>query len=743
MEMTTADRTAGPVVRRPAPPGPVAALGDSAVIARALGNGFLQRTATLEEDDCGCGCGGGGGCGGEVGRMVQPKLDVGAADGADEREADVIADQVLGMAGVTGRPGRTSAALAGLPAIQRAPATAGGSAGSVDAPLPSGSGRPLAPPTLAFMEPRFGQDFTGVRVHTGPDTDSFAAGIRARAFTHGHDIYLRQGESEQNHRLLAHELTHVVQQRGGAAATVQRAISPELDEIDDLLSYGLLDWAVTDAEALRALAILKTLPRFQQAAFFADVKYSARLRDNLPGAQIPELDALAAQVSALEPPAATLAAINDRLSYGLFDWAITDRDAVESLEMLKKLHGAQLATALATINYDRLLDNLPDARKQELRGLHDVALGSGGTRQTEEAEHPGTRIASITFQSDHGLLKDNTADWTRSGGLYGEPEWSAAGGKAVSRPISQTKNTNVQVEVGLDVLPENAPTAPVRLAGRSSEAALTFDFAGSLDGGRDRRLALTSAGKLPDTIRGLEDKEIVWTIDWRGWNHEIARTRHTVFVTADTPSPAAEITDKRMRKAIEIGSTVVGIVGGIDPHPMVREIMRNWGTYNLQVQYANEWELAGNIAQGAQCIDIVRFVQSVLRMVGVPGTATAVVVWAQPGTPTVAVESLWPHGGLHTVPNHPAHPDWFVGLIDANGCPNAFEAALRFDYGGLLRYYPGGVPVDDIYSTPQDVLNIFQCYAWLTSIGPGEFNIEQIGATYPNGSCSLGRIRCH
>jgi len=224
------------------------------------------------------------------------------------------------------------------------------------------------------------------------------------------------------------------------------------------------------------------------------------------------------------------------------------------------------------------------------------------------------------------------------------------------------------------------------------------------------------------------------------------RTRHTVFVTADTPSPAAGITDKRMRKAIEICGTVVGIVGGIDPHPMVREIMRNWGTYNLQVQYANEWELAGDIAKGAQCIDIVRFVQSVLRMVGVPGTATAVVVWAQPGTPTVPEETLWQTNhsmGLHTVPNHPAHPDWFVGLVDANGCPNAFEAALRFDYGGLLRYYPGGVPVDDVYTTPQDVLNIFQCYAYLSQLGPGEFNIEEIRATYPNGSCSLGRIRCH
>ena len=50
-------------------------------------------------------------------------------------------------------------------------------------------------------------------------------GIRARAFTHRHDIYLRQGESEQDRRLMAHELTHVVQQRGGATATatLQRA----------------------------------------------------------------------------------------------------------------------------------------------------------------------------------------------------------------------------------------------------------------------------------------------------------------------------------------------------------------------------------------------------------------------------------------------------------------------------------------------------------------------------------------
>lgn len=734
MQTTTRERAhrcdPAPMRRQPVPAAFMAA--DPGLAARLrLGNYFLQRSADRGGPDvagCACGC---GGC--ALSRTVQPKLTVGASGAPDEQEADRVADRVAGMATAASDPGVD---------VQRVPATSSTGMAPIGAPLPTGAGRPLSPATRAFMEPRFGQDFTGVRLYTGPDADRFAAAIRARAFTHGHGIYLRLGESEQDHRLMAHELTHVVQQRGGTTATVQRAISPELDEIEDLLSYGLFDWAITDAEAERALAILKTLPRFQQAAFFADIKYATRLRENLPDARVPELDALAAGVASMEPPASTLAEINSRLSYGLFDWAITDKDAIESLEMLKKLSGRQLATALATINYGRLLDNLPDARKPELRELHDRALGHGGTRETEEQEHPGTNIRTITFRCDHGVMKDNTSDWTDSGAPYGEPEWYTVRDKVISHPISQTRDTNVLVELGLDVLPENAPSAPVRLSGRSSEPALNFDFAGTLDGGLNRRLTMTSTGKLPDTIRAVRNAQVAWTMEWRGWRHEIGRTEHGIFVTAAAPYSSADVTEKRMRKAVEITGSVAERIGGIDPHAMVREIMRFWGTYNLHVQYSNAWELADNIDTGAQCIDIVRFVQAVLRMVGVPGTATAVVVWALPGSPLVPVESLWPHGGLHTVANHPAHPAWFAGLMDINGCPNAFEAALRFDHGGVRRYYPGGVSMNRTYTTAQDVLYIFQCYAWLTQLGGGEFNIESIEATYPGGSCSPGRIRC-
>jgi Domain of unknown function (DUF4157) len=722
-----------PVRQRPAGPRPMGAVPDQGLAAtRGVGNEYLQRTADcgsgpdrIDEGGCPGGC---GGC--ALARAVQPKPIVGPADGPDEREADGVAERVTGDSPL---------------GIRRAP-TAGRTTGTAAPPLPSHIGQPLSDATLAFMQPRFGQDFGEVRLHAGPAIDRYATVIQARAFTYGHDIHLRSGESEQDHRLMAHELTHVVQQRGGTAATatatLQRAISPELDEIDDLLSYGLLDWAITDAEAERALAILKTLPRFQQAAFFADVKHSSRLRSNLPDARVPEFDALAADVASMEPSAAALAAIDDRLSYGLLDWAITDRDAAEALEMLKKLSGPPLATALATINYQRLLDNLPDSRKRELLDLHDIALGHGGTRETEEAEHPGTRVAGIAFRSDHGVMKDNTEDWTNSGTPYAEPEWRLTSGGPVSHPISQTRDTSVTVEVGLDVLPENAPPSPVRLSGRSSEPALSFAFAGTLEGGRDRRVTTTSTGKLPDTVRALRDKQIAWTLQWRDWTHEIGRTQHTVFVTAAPPLSPAEVTEKRMSKAVEIAGDAANRIGGIHPHPLVREIMKHWGTYNLHIAYHNAWELADNIETGAQCIDIVRFVQGVTDTVGVPGTATAVVVWAKPATPLVPEESTWPHGGLHTVPNHPANPTWFPGLIDANECPNAFEAALRFDHGGVRRYYPGGVSMNSIYTTPEDVLYIFQCYAWLTSLGGREFNIESIAATYPRGSCSPGRIRC-
>jgi hypothetical protein len=83
-----------------------------------------------------------------------------------------------------------------------------------------GGGQPLSGDVRGFMEPRFGADFSDVRLHTGKDADDLNQSVSAQAFTLGQDIYLGEGkdnvESSEGKHLLAHELTHVVQQNGNA-----------------------------------------------------------------------------------------------------------------------------------------------------------------------------------------------------------------------------------------------------------------------------------------------------------------------------------------------------------------------------------------------------------------------------------------------------------------------------------------------------------------------------------------------
>ena len=85
-----------------------------------------------------------------------------------------------------------------------------------------GSGQALDSRVRAQMESAFGADFGGVRVHTDAGADTLSRALSARAFTTGQDIFFRQGEynpgTSSGRELLAHELTHVVQQAG---STVQ------------------------------------------------------------------------------------------------------------------------------------------------------------------------------------------------------------------------------------------------------------------------------------------------------------------------------------------------------------------------------------------------------------------------------------------------------------------------------------------------------------------------------------------
>src|SRR5579884_977988 len=96
-------------------------------------------------------------------------------------------------------------------------------------------GQPLDVGTRAFMEPRFGFDFSRVRVHTDARAAESAQAVNALAYAVGSDVVFDQGQynplSSEGRWLLAHELTHVVQQNTGGGAHIPQGLA--LGRVDE------------------------------------------------------------------------------------------------------------------------------------------------------------------------------------------------------------------------------------------------------------------------------------------------------------------------------------------------------------------------------------------------------------------------------------------------------------------------------------------------------------------------------
>jgi hypothetical protein len=219
-----------------------------------------------------------------VTRHLQAKLTVGPVGDRYEQEADRVAEQVLVMpaptsssppptmrrqAGPEDEEVQTKPLAAGISTLQRAPeeeeevqtksllqrapedeeevqtkpllqrapeeeeevqtkrgphqGDGGFEAGSkVESALDAskGGGFPLPGDVRSFMEPRFGADFSGVRIHAGAESAGLNRQVSAQAFTHAKDVYMGEGRytpgTTAGNRLLAHELAHVVQQTGSS-----------------------------------------------------------------------------------------------------------------------------------------------------------------------------------------------------------------------------------------------------------------------------------------------------------------------------------------------------------------------------------------------------------------------------------------------------------------------------------------------------------------------------------------------
>ena len=155
-------------------------------------------------------------------KKLQPKLVVGSQQAAEEREADRVADAVMRES--DGRTGANVGAISS--AVQRSSA---GLSTSIEPQAPpivdqvlGRSGQALDSDARHFFERRFERDFSNVRVHADAEAAASARAVDAHAYTVGNHLVFGASryapDTASGRRLLAHELTHVVQQ----GATLRR-----------------------------------------------------------------------------------------------------------------------------------------------------------------------------------------------------------------------------------------------------------------------------------------------------------------------------------------------------------------------------------------------------------------------------------------------------------------------------------------------------------------------------------------
>lgn len=217
--------------------------------------------------------------------------------------------------------------------------------------LPS-AGEPLA---RTSGEPA-GHDLSQVRVHRDAYAADTAHVFGARALTAGRHVLMGAGPAADH--VLAHEVGHAVAQARTGDAVVQL---DAIDQVQELMSYGVLDWAVTDSEAMEALALLNALPDAQLAAGLArlDRKYTDRLLDNLPDAARsgPGYQRVVQALGA----AKTVGNAVSELDYGLFDWAVTDVEVTRVYNTFVNLQPTQQEPFLMGLDgagrFGRLVSN--------------------------------------------------------------------------------------------------------------------------------------------------------------------------------------------------------------------------------------------------------------------------------------------------------------------------------------------------------------------------------------------------
>lgn len=196
---------------------------------------------------------------------VQLKLSVNQAGDKFEQEADRMADKVMRAPAPSGEKLQHKATQqvmrkdsGGAPAVDAATQSAIGSKMT--------GGQPLSSDVRDFMEPRFGADFSAVRVHSDTESASLSNRLSARAFTYQNHVFFSGGQyqpgTSEGKQLLAHELTHTLQQGQAVQRSAEVSSTASTPQIQRLGVQDALDYFADKAHYLPGFRMLSIVLGF-------------------------------------------------------------------------------------------------------------------------------------------------------------------------------------------------------------------------------------------------------------------------------------------------------------------------------------------------------------------------------------------------------------------------------------------------------------------------------------------------
>ena len=450
--------------------------------ALSLGVPLLQRK---------CNCGGAVGLSSEcsecqtkrlLGKPLQTKLHINEPGDEYEQEADQVAEQVLTMPDATVN---AKTLLSGeTPLVQREASRISG-AGMETAPsivqdVLSSPGQPLDLATRAFFAPRFGHDFANVRVHADTKAAQAAASVNSRAYTIEDDIVFGAGQYDlvtaNGRNLLAHELTHVVQQSMGADRKIQRAemaidslkVAVNFDHLEDVAEADIAgqllsmiqSWIGPDlAESFQA--DIDTLsPDARRWTMFAIQLLMDNAKDRMSGELAADFSRLMVYApQAAYPPAPDELFVREVLRVaGRLETAATASLTMPRQRTEKKIKKIVEPRQMEQdLDVDELKRRLVPALEHWLRKKDPLNWSEEGTRSLSDFQSLGDIIlaAARTFFSPYG-------DAARSNIYTQIPAWKGAthiydvGTKSITEGSLLNLLTNRAELVGRNTDPSNS-----------------------------------------------------------------------------------------------------------------------------------------------------------------------------------------------------------------------------------------------------------------------------------------------